>query len=180
MTSLFNSTHAALTYAFNYAGQQSPKTPLMSLIKNPGDGQLGTGKGLMGLDGAAQAGMILAEVCRLSDEQHNVIVARYGRVMHECKCCGQDAPSDEWRAAIDALSHCDELEGVHKKVRLIIVERALCGGKLESDKLAREYGHCKTVLYKQLNLVRERFRKIERLAINELDNVFFEKKLLTA
>jgi len=32
----------------------------MNLIKNPGDKPLGTGKGLSGVDGAAQAGMILA------------------------------------------------------------------------------------------------------------------------
>jgi len=99
--------------------------------------------------------------------------------MHECKCCGQDAPSDEWRAAIDALSHCPELEGLHKKVRLIIVERATCGGKLEGDKLAKQYSHSKTTLYKQFSLLREKLRKTERLAMNELDNAFFEKDLLS-
>ncbi len=72
-----------------------------------------------------------------------------------------------------------ELEGIHKKVRLIIVERATCGGKLEGDKLAKQYSHSMTALYKQLSLVKDKFRKIERLAINELDSVFFEKELLS-
>ena len=79
---LFNSTHVALTFAFEYAGQQSPRTPMTSLMRTE---NIGSGKGLSGLDGAAQAGFILAEVCRLSDDQHNIIVARYGRVTHECR-----------------------------------------------------------------------------------------------
>ncbi len=52
-----------------------------------------------------------------------------------------------------------ELEGIHKKVRLIIVERATCGGKLEGDKLAKQYSHSRTALYKQLSLVKDKFRK---------------------
>jgi len=129
---LFASTHAALVFAFSYAGQQSPKTPMTSLIRTA---ELGSGKGLSGVDAAAQAGFILAEVCRLPDDQHNIIVARYDRVRHECRCCEQPSPSNEWRAAIDALSHCVELEGVHRKVRLIMVEKAACGGKLEIERL---------------------------------------------
>lgn len=174
---LFKSTHEVLIFAFNYLGQQSPKTPMTSLFKsNP----IGTGKGLYGVDGAAQAGMILAEVCRLSDDQHNVIVARYYRVTHECRCCGQQAPREEWKAAIDALSHCVELEGVHRAVRLVMVEKAICGGRIDAKLIASTYSLSERTLYRKFAVIRSKYRKIENSAMIALDNVFFEKKLLVA
>lgn len=179
---LFRSTHAALVFAFSFAGNQSPKTPLMSLILNPGDqaGHIGGGKGLVGLDAAAQAGMILAQVDRLPDDQHNVIVVKYCRVQHECRCCGQYAPRDEWKSAIDALSHCIELEGVHRAVRVMMVEKAICGGRLDIDKLCKQYSIGRSTTFKQLADIKIKFRKIERLTMIGLDNVFLDKKLISA
>jgi len=174
---LFDSTHSALIFAFNYSVQQSPKTPMTSLMRTA---MIGSGKGLSGLDAAAQAGFILAEVCRLPDDQHNVIVARYGHVLHECRHCEQDAPSEEWRSAIDALSHCVELEGVHRKVRRMMVERAVCGGKLDIDLLCKRYSLARSTTFKQLSTIKTKLRKIERTALSNLDNVFFTKKELVA
>ena len=174
---LFESTHEALIFAFQYSHQQSPKTPMTSLMRTA---QIGGGKGLSGIDAAAQAGMILAEVCRLPDDQHNVIVARYGHVLHECSHCEQDAPSEEWRSAIDALSHCVELEGVHRKVRLMMVERAICGGRMDMDSLCKRYSLARSTTFKQLSTIKTKLRKIERTALSNLDNVFFEKKELVA
>lgn len=182
---LFKSTHEALVFAFRYAGQQSPKTPMTCMfLSKPGEGDIPKGirqsKGLSGVDGAAQAGMILAEVCRLPDDQHNVIVARYGHVLHECSHCEQDAPSEEWRSAIDALSHCVELEGVHRKVRRMMVERAICGGRLDINLVCKRYSLGRTATYSQLSAIKTKLRKIERIALSNLDNVFFEKKALVA
>lgn len=174
---LFKSTHEALVFSFNYLHQQSPRTPMTSLMRTA---QIGSGKGLSGLNAAAQAGFILAEVCRLPDDQHNVIVARYGHVLHECSHCKQDAPSEEWRSAIDALSHCVELEGVHRKVRLMMVERAVCGGRLDIDMLCKRYSLARSTTFKQLSTIKTKLRKIERIALSNLDNVFFEKKELVA
>ena len=178
---LFKSTHAALIFAFAFAGNQSPKTPLMSLILNPGDQtRIGSGKGLVGFDAAAQAGMILAQVDRLPDDQHNVIVAKYLRDQYECRCCGQYAPREEWRLAIDSLSHCVELEGVHRTVRLMMVEKAICGGRLDIDRLCKQYSMGRSTTFKQLADIKVKFRKIERLAMIGLDNVFIDKKVLAA
>lgn len=176
---LFKSTHDALVFAFQYAGQQSPKTPAMA-YRNPGDAPIGKGKGLSGLDGAAQAGMILAEVDRLPDDQHNVIVARYDRATHECKCCGSEVFSEEREAAIDALSHCVELEGVHRKVRIMIVRKIMCGGKLNYENLARQYSLAERSLYRQAAAVRLKYRKIENAALIALDDAFYQKKSLVA
>lgn len=82
---VFKSAHEALVFAFNYAGQQSPRTPMTRMMQG---GALGSGRGLVGIDGAAQAGMVLAAVERLPKEQAQVITVRYGDVRHECPCCG--------------------------------------------------------------------------------------------
>ena len=149
----------------------------MSLIKSD---YLGSGKGLSGFDSAAQAGMILSEVCELPDDQHNVVVARYGKTTYKCKCCKQDAPTEEWIAAIDSLSHCIELEGVHRAVRIMMVEKAICGGKLDISKLCKDYSLGRSALYAQFAIIKTKFRKLERVAMANLDNVFLEKQLLVA
>ncbi len=182
---LFRSTHEALVFAFNYMGQQSPKTPMTRLFKsNPGENDPPVGlrqsKGLYGLDAAAQAGMILAEVCRLPDDQHNVIVARYYRAKYECMCCESEVPRKEWKAAIDALSHCVELEGLHRKVRLDMVIKAICGGKLDVDNICKVYSMGRSTTFQQFSNVKTKFRKLERLAIINLDNAFMDKGVLVA
>lgn len=174
---LFESTHAALVFAFSYAGQQSPKTPMTSLIRTA---ELGSGKGLSGVDAAVQAGFILAEVCRLPDDQHNVIVVRYNKLKNECKCCGHERYNDEWSAAVDALSHCVELEGVHRKVRLMMVEVAICGGRLDVDMVSRKYSVGRSTTYKQLAELKIKLRKIEKIALINLDNSLSMKKMLVA
>lgn len=177
---LFKSTHQALTFAFEYIEQQSPRTPLMSMTVDKDRPPIGNGKGLVGLDAAAQAGMILSEVCRLPDDQHNVIVARYCRAKHECPCCGQPAPREEWRSAIDALSHCYELEGVHRTVRLMMVEKAICGGRLDIEMMGKKYSLSRSATYRQLSDLKTKFRKIERIAMINLDNAFLDKRVLVA
>ena len=166
---LFRSTHDALIFCFEYAGQQSPRTPMTSLLKG---GNIGSGKGLSGLDGAAQAGFILAAVGRLPDVQHNVIVARYHRATHECECCEQPTRSYEWRNAIDALTHCVELEGVNKKVRLMLVERVFNGTKISIDRISKENSLNNRTLYRQLASIKEKYRKQEKLAMAELEQYF--------
>lgn len=177
---LFDSTHHALRFAFEYFGSQSPKTPLMSLTAKIEGSMLGSGKGLSGYDAAAQAGMILAEVCRLQDDRHNVIVASYCRSKIECKCCGQDVYREEWNTAIDALSHCYELDGVHRKVRNMIVKVAVCGGRLDIDSISRQYSLGRSTTYKQLAKMKEKIRKIHKLALIDLDNALSEKNVIAA
>lgn len=101
---LFKSAHDALVFAFNYSGQQYGKTQ-MSKIVTAGTG---TGKGLSGLDGAAQAGMIRAEVRRLGEIGEAILTARYapGSIpCPGCTCpvCPGEHPNLEWTAAIKTL-----------------------------------------------------------------------------
>ena len=70
---LFDSTYAALAFAYRYSTQQYQPTPMARLMR----GTIGSGKGLHGLDGAAQAGIIRAEVDKLREFERHAIVARF-------------------------------------------------------------------------------------------------------
>lgn len=68
---LFSSAHAAIVFALNYNHQQYDK-PLMNRLSW---GAMPQGKGLSGIDGAAQAGMIRGMIGRLSDLECAMLIA---------------------------------------------------------------------------------------------------------
>lgn len=68
---LFSSAHAAIVFALNYNHQQYDK-PLMNRLSW---GSVPQGKGLSGIDGAAQAGMIRGMIGRLSDLECAMLIA---------------------------------------------------------------------------------------------------------
>jgi hypothetical protein len=67
-------------------------------------GIVGAGKGMVALDAAGQAGMILAEVDRLESFRRSCIVVRYCRRTEECRCCGSEAITAQYREAIANLA----------------------------------------------------------------------------
>ena len=69
---LFNSAHGALVFAFNFSGQAYDR-PMMNRLATP---SVGTGKGLVGLDGAGQSGFIRAEVKAMGKLSEAIIIAR--------------------------------------------------------------------------------------------------------
>lgn len=98
---LFANPHDALTFAFNYSSQQYALSPMSKLMKT----DIGSGKGLVALDGAAQAGIIRARVSQLPALQAACIVARYAPRFEECPCCqSRDKMSDEYREAVATLT----------------------------------------------------------------------------
>lgn len=171
---IFENSHKALVYAFEYIHQASPGTPMKRLLNPSG----GSGKGLFGVDGAGQSGMILAAVCRLPDDQHNVIVAKYSAFMHECKCCSQLAYSEDRLNAIEALTHCQELNGLNKKVSLSLVRNALLGGRLSADRLAREIEKTDRTIYRKNTKLKIKFGKLERMAKATLEQEFIANNLI--
>ena len=70
---LFDSMHDALMFAFRYNCQQFTPSIIARMMKGP----IASGKGLGGLDGAAQAGMILAMVENLDPYEKSMITAKY-------------------------------------------------------------------------------------------------------
>lgn len=101
MSELFNNVHDALTFAFNYSSQQYALSPMSKLMKTG----IGSGKGLMSTDGAAQAGIIKAHLGRLPALHQACIIARYAPRFEDCPCCAsRDKMTDEYREAIATLT----------------------------------------------------------------------------
>lgn len=102
--SLFRSAHDALVFAFNYSGQQYGRTPV-NRIAAPVTRQ---GKGLSGVDGAAQAGMIRSELKSLGKIPEAILTARFAQQTSQCgcgkSCCIGKRPNTEWTGAINLLA----------------------------------------------------------------------------
>jgi hypothetical protein len=58
---IFASAEEAITFACNYSSQQYALSPMAKILQR---GAYGSGRGLVGLDGAGQAGMVFAELER--------------------------------------------------------------------------------------------------------------------
>lgn len=148
MQELFKNTHDALVFAFNYSSQQYALSPMSKLVKAGS----GAGKGLVALDGAAQAGIIRSRVSQLPMLQAACIVARYAPRFEECPCCqGRDKMTDEYRDAVAALAewaigHCGGL--TLRNMRGAIV-RSFFERGISVAEAAKELGVAKATAYDQ-------------------------------
>lgn len=97
---LFKTPDDAVVFALRFSGQQYAESGMSRMMKRSG---APSGKGLVGLDGAAQAGIVSARLDRLPAPYRACIIARYSARTAPCQCCGQQAPMDEYREAIDVL-----------------------------------------------------------------------------
>lgn len=102
---LFDSAHAALVFAFRQRVQTVDRAPL-NRIAAPATGK---GRGLGGLDGAAQAGMIRQEVQAFGALDEALLIARHAPQHMPCECgapcCSGRRPNRDW---IDAISRLAE------------------------------------------------------------------------
>ena len=101
---LFDSAHGALVFAFNFSTQCYDR-PIMNRMA---DGPEKSGKGLVGLDGAAQAGFVLAEVKSMGRISEAVIAARIAPRSNPCECgascCSGHKSNKTWVDAIAVLA----------------------------------------------------------------------------
>lgn len=146
---LFDSSHAALVFAFNYSGQQY-QASAMNKAMTPA---IGSGKGLVGVDGAAQAGMVRLELSMLPELHQAVLTARCAPrdVVCDCgrTCCAARRPNPEWEAAIVWLTEraMQQLSGSfsHYRVRRAILEK-IFGVRVDLQQIAEDCGaHRNTV-----------------------------------
>lgn len=124
---LFRSADAALKFAFRFSSEQYDR-PLMNRMA---DKSAGKGKGLAGLDGAGQAGIIRREVRELGPLHEAMVIARYGPRDVPCSCrapcCSGFKLNREWAEAIGLITTAamEKLSGKlsHYQLRRGIVER---------------------------------------------------------
>src|SRR5690242_7706495 len=102
----FSSAQSALKFAYNFSPAQYAPSVMGRLISG---GRLGRGSGLVGVDGAAQAGMILAEVRLLGALVEAFIAARFAphHVPCACRqaCCTGYRPTPAFTHGIYAITH---------------------------------------------------------------------------
>ncbi|AOZ06719.1 DNA-binding protein [Cupriavidus malaysiensis] len=146
---LFDSSHDALRFAFSYSGQQY-QASAMNKAMSPA---IGSGKGLVGVDGAAQAGMIRRELGTLPELHQRVLTARAAprELPCECRsaCCMGKTLNPEWAEAIVWLTDqaMQQLSGSfsHYRVRRSILEK-IFGVKIDLVQIAEDCGaHRNTV-----------------------------------
>jgi hypothetical protein len=188
---LFENAHQALTYAYEYSNQQFARS-VMAVMMSTGM-HIPSGKGLSGLDGAGQAGMVKARVRSLGEvkaEQDKarlqgqlegfVLVARYARRPRECAHCGCMAPTAEWREAIAGLvRHVNgSVEGIsHLHLRRTLVERYF-GTKVDMSETAKQCGVSRVTAAKQYKTVKDQLRRIEERAMKNIEQELQDHGLL--
>ncbi|WP_143752282.1 hypothetical protein [Burkholderia sp. SRS-W-2-2016] len=149
-TFAFETTEAALRFALRYASQQHSSSELAGLMHS----RTAPGVGLTGTDGATQAGMVRAEIAKLTPIQQAVIAGRYALPDVPCTCgrpcCCGHTPNREWIEAISCLARetTPLFAGrvTYFRLRQTLIGNALQGVRVTDTDLAAEYGvHRQTV-----------------------------------
>lgn len=176
---IFSSVYEALVFAYNFRWGQYPDTPMAKLLKRAG-GQLGGGKGLSGLDGAAQAGMVQCEISRLSDDQRAAIELRFGSRPHECPVCTGPLRSSDWHMAAERLANAVStvVEG-DLRVRRALVRRHF-GERAALSDLAEAIGMPKSTLGDQAAKVTAELRALEARAMRAAERALTECGMVDA
>lgn len=143
---LFKSTHNALLFAFNFSAQQYERPMMNRMADDPVDY---VSKGLSGMDGAAQAGMVFAKLERLQPLHQYIVFATYApRVIRcECRhpCCAGHKPNELWNACIRMIEEAAIIQALpgcvsHRVLRRGIVRRAFGDKSIVLADLAEKAG----------------------------------------
>lgn len=169
---VFQSAHNALMFAFNFAHGSLKKSTLAQLLP-PGK----PGRGLSGLDGAAQAGMIKAEVYAIGGAHRHVLAARFAPSNSPCPCkapcCSGFTENREWADATQALAEYILVEGLTGNISHIRIRRALVaryfGVRASLVDIALACGVNRDTVSANNMRVVERFKKLEHHALQEID-----------
>ncbi|KVD35443.1 hypothetical protein WI84_16375 [Burkholderia ubonensis] len=155
---LFKSTEHALRYAFTYSTQQYGKSAMALMYAPPG-----SGRGLGGIDGAGQAGMVRAEVEKLSPAQQAVLIGRYAPPDLPCACgaacCSKRRPNNEWAATLEWLGRYTAVLFAgclsNERLRRALVRNALTDQQSEYTALGKQYGVDRHTVAKHANVITE-------------------------
>lgn len=166
---LFFSVDDCLRFAYRYRVEQYQRA-MADSKPNP------DGKGLVGLDGAAQAGLITGMVRRwLSQQQALIIKAMYMPQETACKACGGATKSVEWRGLIVGIATLLQRE-IHKDKpeRLLadLTERQYSLSPVRLMEIADRYGLTEDKAKKLSSEVKGYLSKEQKRAMAKLKVVF--------
>lgn len=167
---LFNSVADAIMFALRYSSQQYAETPMSKLMKRTG--RTSSGKGLVGLDGAGQAGMILGKIDSLGQIERACIIARYTDRTDECPCCKQTVANDAYRAAINTLADWAErtIENVTDvpRMRFAIVQE-FYERRRSVGKMADAIGMPRSSAYDQRARIWPKLTELDKRALGQIE-----------
>lgn len=156
---LFKSAYDALTFAFNYNGTNCT-TAMLGLPPK------GNGRGLGGLDGAAEAGNIKRIVKTLGLDTEMMIVARFmpDRIICGCgrACCKGWYTSLAWKSALRYLSRmlstvCFSDKG-SEEYRMAVLAHWFKPDEKSIEEIGSEEGFSRSTAYEHFNAVKKFFR----------------------
>jgi len=171
---VFRTTHGALMFALNFVHGTLKKSALAGMM-----GAGGSGKDLGGLDGAAQSGMILAELEKLAKVRRMLVVGRMAVATVPCacraECCRGHRENPAWAEAVNYLAEYALIEGLtgtvsHYHLRRTLVMRYV-GQKVYLVAVAEQCGVNRDTASAHNQKLTERFRQEERLAMYEVDEL---------
>lgn len=171
---LFRTTNGALLFALNYTHGGMKKPSLTVLM---GGGR--KGRGLSGLDGAAQAGMIQLELAHLPDQRRALLVARYAVATVPCECgrpcCRRWIENPEWSEPINWLTQYVLEAGLtgnisHYRFRRALVSRHF-GVKESFITMAAQSGVERHTAGERYKKIHEHLKDEEKKARWELEGI---------
>lgn len=159
MMPLFKSAYDALRFAYNFNGDNCV-SPMLGIPPS------GNGKGLGGLDGAAEAGNIKRIVATLGIDSEMIIVARFmpDRIICGCgrACCQGWYPSLGWKSAIRHLARilasvCFNDKG-SESYRMLMLAHWFKPDNQTIEDIGKVEGYSRSTAYEHFKAVRKFFR----------------------
>ena len=162
---LFRSAHDALRFAYRFNSNQYSMTAMSKMMCGP----VGNGKGLSGLDGAAQAGMITLMVKDLAPTYQASLVARY-----------VDQEDRRFMEAVNRLtmdSICAVSGISHRHIRQALIARHF-GHKVNLGEVAQKCDVHRNTIGNHQRVIRDYLRKVEDAAFDRITVSMKEKGLI--
>jgi len=170
---LFDSVTKALAFAFNYV--VNPPSAHARLMEDAGScaprGSYKPGRGLVGIDAAGQAGMILSEVNRLDGIAPVMLRLRFGSCEDRCPGYMEKQPCLEWTNALGTLTRSIEARLVRDPMlrRYIVaqlIRRVAVSTITEYEPIARACDRAPRTLRRHISELRDVLRVWEEDAIS--------------
>lgn len=170
---LFESVDAALRFAYNFQG-----SPALSVVNQMANKPGPMGKGLGGLDGAAQAGIIRRKVASLGKLHESIIIAEYAQRSRLCPCCSGPTFNQEWKDAIGYIADIVRTEALNDHrtthpVRRACVEKFF-GLKIPAVRISEQLGVDEDTIGKMIGKVRKYLTAEHNKAMNEIESSLIE------
>lgn len=162
---LFGSAWSALAFAFRYSTQQYQPTPMARLMR----GSIGSGKGLVGLDGAAQAGLIRAIVDKLPEFERCAIVARFALDQRE---------SLGAKLVLVGPATASLGTGVHNRRMVDNLVQRFYGRRCHLKDIAETYGVHANTMTERWACVKRQLTSLEHRAIDRAEAAFQQAGLV--